>query len=124
MSAYPRAPEPRLATEPQVESLVALMQREALDGRFLSLMGPGDRPFEGAARIGVRNPEWAGPFGTVPKWIDGPPIYPDSPDAVRFFGNFAEVSHGFTLDLDDAGLIERMRAAIEQNIATFQVRAR
>lgn len=124
MSRYPRAPEPRLATEPQVDHLVALMRDEALDGRFLSLMEPGDRPFENAARIGVRNPEWTSPQDTAPEWIDGAPIYPDSPDAVRFFGNFAEVSHGFTIDLDDAELIQRMRDAIEANIAAFKVVAR
>ena len=37
------------------------------------------------------------------------------PNGVRFWGNFAELSHVFSVDTDDADLIERLTAAIRKN---------
>jgi hypothetical protein len=37
------------------------------------------------------------------------------PNGVRFFGNFAEISHVFSIDTDDPELIERLTAAIRKN---------
>ena len=110
------APVPVLAGESEVAAIIEVMRSEALSADFIDLMdGPDDHPYEGAARIAVINPEYMA-NRTEPKWIDGAPIYPDAPDARRFFGNFANLSHVFTIDLADAGLIDRMRAAIRDNI--------
>lgn len=46
------------------------------------------------------------------------PIYPDKPDAVRYFGNFVGHSFGFCLDTDNADLIKRLDQAIAENIST------
>lgn len=109
-----------LAAGEEITAVVALMEFTPLCPSFLSIMEPGDLPYEGAARIGVRNPEWDREGGRdVPEWIDGDPIYPDSPEARRFFGNFAGVSRVFTIDTDDDGHIAQMRAAISMNIAKF-----
>lgn len=37
------------------------------------------------------------------------------PNGVRFWGNFAELSHLFEIDTDDPDLIERLTAAIRKN---------
>lgn len=49
---------------------------------------------------------------------DAGPMYPEHPTAVRFWGNFWELSHVFQIDTDDAGLIERLTTAIRANQAT------
>lgn len=112
-------------TAARAETVIELMATEPLDPVFLTLMdSPDDLPFEGAARLAKPNPEWdrAAPR-SVPQWIDGDPIHPSMPDARRFFGNFAAVSHVFTIDTDDPALIERMRRAIADNIASEAFRA-
>jgi hypothetical protein len=50
---------------------------------------------------------------------DGPPIHPDAPDAVQFFGNFVGYSFGFSLETDDRELIKQLDAAIATNLAKF-----
>lgn len=45
------------------------------------------------------------------------PLYPEAPDALRYWGNFTGYSFGFTLDTDDPELITRLDAAIAANIA-------
>ena len=105
----------------EVEAVAALMQIEALCPSFLDLGdGPGDRPYEGPARVAVPNPEYQR-NGDAPQWIDGDSIHPDHPDAIRFFGNFAGLSRVFTIDTDDAELIAKMRGAIAENMARFGV---
>ena len=49
---------------------------------------------------------------------DAGPIYPESPDALRFWGNFYELSAVFCIDTDEPELIERLTAAIRANQAT------
>lgn len=48
------------------------------------------------------------------------PLYPEAPDALRYWGNFIGYSFGFTLDTDDPELIARLDAAISANLAKFQ----
>lgn len=104
-------------TPATVDELVEVMGREALCPSFLDLMGPGDRAYEGAARRAVPNPDWNHESPpSVWRWIDGPPIHPEAPDAVRFFGNFRNLSHVFCIDTDEPETIERLRAAIAANM--------
>ena len=46
-------------------------------------------------------------------------VYPDAPGTVCFLGNFANLSHVFQIDTDDAALIVRLRAAIAANVARW-----
>lgn len=109
-----------LAAHEEIADVVALMDSYPLCPSFLSIMEPGELPYEGAARIGVRNPAWDREGGRdVPEWIDGDPIYPGSPDARRFFGNFIGLSRVFTIDTDVEAQIAKMRAAISANLAKF-----
>lgn len=104
----------------EVDAVIAMMASEPLDPSFLSLQEHGDMPYEGAARMGIRNPAWSRSGGrSVPEWIDGDPIHPESPDAIRFFGNFVNVSRAFAIDTDDAAIIGRLRAAIADNMRRF-----
>ena len=52
------------------------------------------------------------------KYRDTGPIYRGSPKAVRFFGNFANVSHVFTIDADDRRVIATLARAIRRNQAS------
>jgi hypothetical protein len=47
--------------------------------------------------------------------IDTGPIYADAPYAVRFFGNFYDLSAVFQVDTDDAEVIEVVLGAIRAN---------
>lgn len=49
------------------------------------------------------------------RYTDGGRIHPDAPGAVRFFGNFARLSCGFSVDTDEPETIERLTAAIRAN---------
>lgn len=104
----------------EVDAVIALMESEPLNPAFLWPNDPSDTPYENAARIGIRNPEWERSDGrSVPEWIDGDPIYPDHPDARRFSGNFVNLSRAFEIDTDDAAIIGRLRAAIADNMKRF-----
>lgn len=48
----------------------------------------------------------------------GPPIHAAHPDAVRFFGNFANLSLVFTVDTDDDATIAFLRDRIAENRQT------
>lgn len=64
----------------------------------------------------------AGPnIGTWDKAVypDLGPIYPDHPDTVRFWGNFFDVSHVFSIDTDDPEVMVALRKAIANNRAKF-----
>ena len=50
-------------------------------------------------------------------FVDTGPIYPDAPGALRFCGNFLEVSAVFTIDTDEPETIERLTSLIRQNQA-------
>lgn len=45
------------------------------------------------------------------------PLFPDSPDAVHYFGNFIGYSFGFSLHTDDPEVIGQLDAAIAANMA-------
>ena len=102
----------------EIDVVLAIMAVEPLDPHFLfPAMSPDDRPFENAAKIGVRNPEYER-NSSAPEWIDGEPIHPERPDAIRFFGNFFNLSRVFCIDTDDAKTVRRLREAIAANMAT------
>jgi hypothetical protein len=50
-----------------------------------------------------------------PKYIDGPRIYA-ADGVVRFFGNFKDLSHVFTIDTNHQPTIERLKEAIGANL--------
>ncbi|HLF13202.1 MAG TPA: hypothetical protein VJA26_18535 [Gammaproteobacteria bacterium] len=52
-------------------------------------------------------------------YADLGPIYPDTPHAVRFCGNFETYAHAFAIDTDDAEVIEVLCAAIAANRRAF-----
>lgn len=62
----------------------------------------------------------AKPSDTPGGWEDdtGRPMYPQSPGAHRFFGNFFDYSHCFSIDTDEPELIEVLTSAIRANQAT------
>lgn len=109
----------------EIEAVIALMAVEPLCPSFLGLVdGPEDTPYEGAARVAVRNPEWTrSDSRDAPEWLDGDPIYPDRPNARRFFGNFAHLSRVFTIDTDNEAEIARLREAIAANMASEAFKA-
>lgn len=100
-----------------IEGLLDALSRWTLDPR-LDLREPEERhlpAYRGRAWgscTGRWNPEKHRTIYTATK-----PIYPDSPDAVRYTGNFIGYSFGFTLDTDEPELIARLDAAIAQNMA-------
>ncbi len=49
-------------------------------------------------------------------WLDTGPIYPEQPYTVRFCGNFLTYSHGFSIETDDAEVIEALHTAIAENM--------
>lgn len=49
---------------------------------------------------------------------DAGPLYPGAPDAVRFWGNFYDVSAVFSVDTDEGFIIEKLTAAIRANQAS------
>lgn len=60
------------------------------------------------------NPDWH--FGSeLPRWIDGERLY--AHDGVyRFFGNFLDYSHGFSIDTNDRPTIDALTNAIRLNV--------
>ncbi len=59
-----------------------------------------------------------GAFGLKPTtWTGEPPDYWTA-SMVRFWGNFDDVSAGFSIDTDEPEMIEQLCAAIRANMAT------
>ncbi len=56
-------------------------------------------------------------------WKDNSPIHPDSPDCVRFSGNFHDLSAVFSIDTDEPAIIARLTALINANMATPEFKA-
>lgn len=93
-----------------VEELLEVMARTPLDPRFEDYGGfIGD----------TRGAKPAG-YNAAGKrcYIDTGPIYPEHPQAVRFWGNFFELSHVFEIDTDDPETIEKITRAIRANQST------
>ena len=92
--------------EPEtVESLIALLAREPLDPRF-----ERHGNFIAPALYGIMER-----VDGVTVYRDGPPIYPDAPDAVRIWGNFFNLSHVFCVDTDEPEIIKALTTAIRAN---------
>lgn len=83
---------------------------------------PARRPYRGPALLsaGSRFDEKQG--NTV--YLDGDPIYPGAPDAVTFAGNFIGYSFGFHLSTDEPEVIERLDAAIAENLSKWPQEAK
>lgn len=62
--------------------------------------------------------ERGGYEGTKLITIDLGPMYPDAPTALRFWGNFYEVSGVFSIDTDEPGVIHNLTTAIRLNQST------
>lgn len=53
------------------------------------------------------------------EYVDTGPVYADAPHTVRFWGNFKTYSHAFSIDTDDAEVIELLTAAVAANRTRF-----
>ena len=89
-----------------IETLLEVLSREPLDPRFEKY---GNFFADVELRIGIH-------VGRG-KYVDGDLIYPEYPNARRFFGNFANLSHVFTIDTDEPEVISKLVAAIRANQA-------
>jgi hypothetical protein len=76
-----------------IEKLLEVLGTHVLDRRF---EGPEPTTFVEVSKVGEK---WAVP-GTT-----------------RFFGNFLELSHVFSIDTDESYVIAKLKAAIEINMA-------
>ena len=94
-----------------IERLLERLQTETLDPMFEEY-GNFVHPARKAHRECSERTGWKDVY------TDAGPIYPDHPNAVRFWGNFLTYSHVFSIDTDDPALIEKLTAAIRANQAT------
>jgi hypothetical protein len=109
--------------ENTIEGLFDALERWELDGR-LNHAGdprftphPDRKPFRWPA-LRSGGSSYSQELGCA-VYLDGPPIYPDAPDAVSYCGNFVGYSFGFHLTTDDRALIERLDAAIAKNLQAY-----
>lgn len=72
------------------------------------------KPFRGRAWCGVQRMQ--NPNGPGIRYVATRPIYPESPNAVSYLGNFLEMSWVFSFETDDPELIARLDAAIARNM--------
>ncbi len=106
--------------ERTIDGLFEALERWPLDPRldfsrvFEMNHDPRRAPFRGRAWAGVK--EVRDPKAGTVRLVATRPIYPDSPDAVSYLGNFFNVSWLFSLSTDDAELIARLDAAIAKNM--------
>ena len=84
-----------------VEDLVAVLAENPLDPKF-----------EGYGNF-------AYPLD-VPECWDNPEAYKQYSGQVRFFGNFAELSHGFNITSDEPETIRKLIEAIRKNQASAE----
>lgn len=63
--------------------------------------------------VGIRNTEYRDTEG-ADEWIDGPRIF-DVEGVAYFFGNFFDLSHGFSIYTNDSATIEKLTGAIRAN---------
>jgi hypothetical protein len=88
-----------------IETLLERLASHALDPRFEEF-GNFILPARRARHLGND------------QYQDLGPVYPEAPDAVRFWGNFLELSAVFEVDTDEPELIDRLTSAIRANQAT------
>jgi hypothetical protein len=89
----------------QIEKVLKLMETERLDFDLF-----GDEVIHNA-RIAKMDGRKKGRI----VWVEGDPIHPESPNAVRICGNFERVSAVFSFDTDDSAVIDKFQAAIKKN---------
>lgn len=89
-----------------IETLIAVLGREALDPTFEMY---GDFAYETPCKAA---------YDEKGKIIDGPPLFPEHTGVWAFFGNFANLSHVFNIYTNDPAVIEPLRAAIAKNKAS------
>lgn len=90
-----------------IESLCVNLETTALDPTFEAYGNFLLNDLYRARRGGVGEDDWVNDLSK--------PIYPDHPGAVRFFGNFWNLSFVFNIDTDEPALIERLTQAIRKN---------
>jgi hypothetical protein len=104
-----------------LEGLFDALQRWELDPRLNNMDNkrlqphPLRAPFRHPA-VSCAGEVWSSELGGF-IYLDGPPIYPDAPEAVCFLGNFVGYSFAFNLVTNDPDLIARLDAAIARNMA-------
>lgn len=104
-----------------LDGLIDALQRWPLDRRLdlstdpLYSADPYRAPFRGRA---WGHCEWKYDQASRKRFaVATRPIYPEHPEAIRFFGNFIGHSFPFWLDTADEALIQRLDEAIAKNIA-------
>lgn len=103
-----------------LNGLIDALQRWKLCSRTLAQEDPGHphsaykRPYRGLCWGHCRVEPMEGTH--LRRYVGTQPIYPDHPEAVRYFGNFVGYSFGFSLDTDDKALIELLDRLIEENL--------
>lgn len=103
-----------------IEGLFDALERWQLDPRLDFSKDPELdhdpllKPFRGRAWCGVQVIK--NPNGPGRRYVATRPIYPESPNAVSYLGNFLEASWHFSFDTDDPELIARLDAAIARNM--------
>lgn len=119
-TSQPRDGYPKSGT---LEGAFEALRRWELDPRLDMTNQPGLEPHP--ARKPYRGPALssAGARWTAQGrlWLDGPPIYPEHPQAVTFTANFVNHNFGIRFTTDDPDLIAKMDDAIAQNLARPQL---
>lgn len=108
--------------ENTIEGLFDALERWPLDPRLDFSKDPEldhdplPTPFRGRAWCGVQLIK--NPNGPGDHYIATRPIYPESPNAVSYLGDFLEVTWHFSFDTDAPELIARLDVAIARNMQT------
>jgi len=96
-------------TPDSVADLLLVLAAHPLDRKFEEFGN-----FVNAAPLTSASPAGYDKNGKM-TYHQGPLIYPDHPETARFFGNFAHLSHVFTIDTDEPEFISVLTAAIRAN---------
>lgn len=98
------------STPEALKVLIYTLATHPLDPAFESVGGFGPYP-------ALRSYSEQMPDGST-IYAPGSPIHPEHPDAVRFFGNFANLSLVFVVDAEDPETVEFLRQRIAENRQT------